>query len=126
MINLEKNVGSHVFKKGAEIKPLAVLPDHLAKRQSEPLTEEESGVLWGGSISIGTPAQTYLIDFDTGSADLWVPSSACNVSTCSSKNKYDASKSSTSAKQKGSFTIQYADGSNATGPVYTDTGEAHQ
>ena len=121
LINLEKNVGSHVFKQGASIKPLAVLPDHLTKRQSESLTDE-SEEEWAGDITIGTPGQKFLIDFDTGSSDLWVPSSDCSSSVCSKKTKYDASSSSTSSKKSGTFSIQYGDGSTVSGPIYTDTG----
>ncbi|KAI0358653.1 acid protease [Trametes cingulata] len=122
LINLEKNVGRQAFKEGAEIKPLATLADfNLTKRQNEPLTDEEDDLEWAGTISIGTPAQKFLIDFDTGSSDLWVPSSSCRSSTCSSKKKYTASSSSTSSKKSGSFQIQYGDGSTVSGPVYTDT-----
>ncbi|KAM5530525.1 hypothetical protein V8D89_015802 [Ganoderma adspersum] len=121
LINLQKNVGSHVFKAGAAIKPLAVLAEHLAKRQSESLTDEENDLEWAGSISIGSPAQKFLIDFDTGSSDLWIPSSSCTSSVCKSKHRYTASKSSSSSKQSGSFSIQYGDGSTVSGPVYADT-----
>jgi cathepsin D len=56
-----------------------------------------------------------------GSSDLWVPSSSCTSSTCSSKSKYTASKSSTSTKESGSFSIEYGDGSTVSGPVYEET-----
>jgi len=91
------------------------------KRQAEPLTDEEDDLEWCGTISIGTPAQSFLIDFDTGSSDLWVPSSSCTSSGCSPHHKYSASSSSTSSKKSGTFSIEYGDGSTASGPIYTDT-----
>ncbi|KAJ6606003.1 acid protease [Mycena vulgaris] len=125
LINLEKNVGVAAFNTGAEIKPLASVPKdveaRMVKRQSEALTDEEDDLEWAGTISVGTPAQKFLIDFDTGSSDLWIPSSSCTSSTCSPKSKYKATSSSTSVKKTGSFSIEYGDGSTVSGPVYTDT-----
>lgn len=122
LINLQKNVG---LKPGQEIKPVAVLPNSTAaaleKRQKEALTDEEDDLEWAGTISIGTPGQKFLIDFDTGSSDLWVPSSSCSSSACSSKSKYRASSSSTSSRKSGTFEIEYGDGSTVSGPVYTDS-----
>ncbi|KDQ54106.1 hypothetical protein JAAARDRAFT_697627 [Jaapia argillacea MUCL 33604] len=118
LINLERNRG---LPDGAEIRPLATVPATLEKRQKETLTDEEDDLEWAGTISIGTPAQSFLIDFDTGSADLWVPSSACTSTTCSTKHKYTATSSSTSVKKTGTFSIEYGDGSTVSGPIYTDT-----
>ncbi|KAF8640951.1 hypothetical protein AX17_000598 [Amanita inopinata Kibby_2008] len=125
LINLERNKGKAAFSKGARIMPVATMHQavskRLQKRQSEPLTDEESDTEWAGTISIGTPKKDFLIDFDTGSSDLWVPSSSCTDSACSSKHKYNPSASSTSKRQSGNFSIQYGDGSTVSGPVYTDT-----
>ncbi|KAF8636167.1 hypothetical protein AX17_003739 [Amanita inopinata Kibby_2008] len=125
MINLERNLGKEAFPKGAEIKPLAQMPeaivDRLERRQSEPLIDENNDLEWAGTITIGTPPQRFLIDFDTGSSDLWVPSSACRGAVCARKSKYNARSSSTSRSRPGAFSIQYGDGSTVSGPIFTDT-----
>ncbi|KAI0352025.1 protease [Trametes cingulata] len=122
MINLERNVGREAFNEGAEIKPVAnYSAPPSVKRQAEKLTDEGGDEYWAGTISIGTPAKSFLIDFDTGSADLWVPSINCTSSYCSQKDKYDPAASSSDSPKNGSFSIQYGDGSQVSGPVYTET-----
>jgi len=49
---------------------------------------------WYGALSLGTPQQTFEVIFDTGSSNVWVPSSQCSESACSTKTKYDHGKSS--------------------------------
>ncbi|KAK4180528.1 aspartic peptidase domain-containing protein [Triangularia setosa] len=62
-------------------------------------------------VSIGTPAQKVLLDFDTGSADLWVRPDAF---------KHDESSSFELLKHK-NWKIQYGDSSSASGFVGHDT-----
>ncbi|KAL7281781.1 hypothetical protein ACG7TL_005104 [Trametes sanguinea] len=123
MINLERNMGREAFNEGAEIMPLANYSELAPhdKRQAEPLTDEAGDQYWAGTIAIGTPRQNFLIDFDTGSSDLWVPSVNCTSSYCSKKDKYNPPSSSSGSPKSGSFSIQYGDGSTVSGPVYTET-----
>ncbi|ESK98138.1 aspartic protease [Moniliophthora roreri MCA 2997] len=124
LINLKKNTG-HLLNENAVIRPVAVLPkdilDKLHKRQSEPLEDVRNDLEWIGPVSIGTPGQSFLINFDTGSADLWIPSEDCRSSACASKTLYEPGTSSTSKKERGQFGIQYGDGSMVSGPIYSDT-----
>ncbi|KAL1745063.1 aspartic peptidase domain-containing protein [Schizophyllum fasciatum] len=125
LLNLQNNGGT--LRKGAVVKDLAAIPDavkaklQIAKRQAEALEDENNDTEWAGDITIGSDDQKFLIDFDTGSSDLWVPSSDCSSSVCSQKHSYDASSSSSGDKASGKFQIQYGDGSTVSGPVYKDT-----
>ncbi|TGO22853.1 hypothetical protein BPAE_0152g00080 [Botrytis paeoniae] len=66
--------------------------------------------------------QTLNLDLDTGSADLWVFSSLLAASSRKGHDIYTSSKSSTFKALSGyTWSIQYADGSGASGTVGTDT-----
>lgn len=71
-----------------------------------------------GPISIGTPLQGTTVDFDTGSSDLWLPTTKC--SGCPGP-LFNTAASSTYKSSTTPFSIQYADGSGASGTVGTDT-----
>ena len=43
----------------------ARMQQRAVKRQAEKLTDEDDDEEWAGTISIGTPAQKFLIDFDS-------------------------------------------------------------
>uniref|UniRef100_A0A667X1V5 Nothepsin n=1 Tax=Myripristis murdjan TaxID=586833 RepID=A0A667X1V5_9TELE len=43
-----------------------------------------------GEISLGTPQQNFSVVFDTGSADLWVPSSYCVSEACAMHRRFKA------------------------------------
>ncbi|KAM9751152.1 renin [Menidia menidia] len=66
-----------------------------------------------GEISIGSPAQMFNVVFDTGSANLWVPSQSCSPfsTACFTHNRYDASQSHTYVENGTGFSINYASGS---------------
>ncbi|KAK4402082.1 Aspartic proteinase [Sesamum angolense] len=65
-----------------------------------------------GEISIGSPPQNFTVIFDTGSSNLWVPSSKCYFSiACYFHSRYKASKSSTYTKIGKPCSIHYGSGS---------------
>lgn len=85
-------------------------------------TPEEYDVEYLTPVQIGNPPQTLNLNFDTGSSDLWVYSSATPASEVNGQAVYDLGASNTSVKATGqSWSISYGDGSNSKGDVYYDT-----
>ena len=84
----------------------------LTRHQADDV-EQNSEYL--ATVGIGTPAQNLALDFDTGSADLWVFSTELPAATQKAQGHtiFDPSKSST-------WKISYGDGSTASGDVGTD------
>lgn len=76
-----------------------------------------------GSLTIGTPPQTFAILFDTGSSNLYVPSVLCSKEDndgCQQQNKYNNSQSSTYYPNGVPFSITYGDGATSSGFLSSD------
>ncbi|KIO26674.1 hypothetical protein M407DRAFT_74234, partial [Tulasnella calospora MUT 4182] len=71
-----------------------------------------------GNLSVGTPAQVMTIDFDTGSSDLLIPSSACT--TCV-RPFYEPSTSTSFTNSDVAFNTSFVDGTTASGVVAAET-----
>jgi len=61
----------------------------------EPLFND-GDLLWTGNITVGTPGQgPFVVVFDTGSSNLWIPGISCTFQGCTGKHKYNSSASRT-------------------------------
>ncbi|KAJ8077159.1 hypothetical protein PM082_001587 [Marasmius tenuissimus] len=92
----------------AQVTEATVFP---ALNGTLPLVDEiQEGIdlLYYGDVGLGTPAQVFGMDIDTGSADLWVP---CGCDRCWSK-QYEPHKSSTYRRRKNAspFDVTYGTG----------------
>lgn len=64
-----------------------------------------------GPVSIGTPEQSFIAIYDTGSSNLWVPSSKCLLSkACFNHHKYYRGRSSTSEADGRKLILPYGSG----------------
>ncbi|CAL5221878.1 g4141 [Coccomyxa viridis] len=82
---------------------------------------QRRNVAYYGSVSIGDPPQPFTACFDKGSADLWVPSTACATDGCADHQHFVQSRSRTfNSSDTSGFLIEYGSGIVA-GSVAFDT-----
>ncbi|NWJ05614.1 CATE protein, partial [Crypturellus undulatus] len=72
-----------------------------------------------GQISIGSPPQNFTVIFDTGSSNLWVPSTYCVSPACAAHPRFHPAESRTYQRVGTPFSIQYGTGS-LTGVIGAD------
>uniref|UniRef100_A0A8C6YWE4 Gastricsin-like n=1 Tax=Nothoprocta perdicaria TaxID=30464 RepID=A0A8C6YWE4_NOTPE len=75
----------------------------------EPMTNHLDSSYFG-EISMGTPPQSFLVLFDTGSSNLWVPSIYCQTAACTNHARFNPSQSSTFTNNGQSYTLSYGSG----------------
>ena len=97
---LSRDHGSNLYRKyGVKDVPVSSLTNYLDRE-------------YYGPITIGTPAQNFTVSFDTGSSNLWVPSSMCEPSigngfACLDHETYNSTLSSTYVSDGTEFAISY-------------------
>ncbi|KAF9934626.1 hypothetical protein BGZ65_003653 [Modicella reniformis] len=73
-----------------------------------------------GPIQVGSTGQTLKLLFDTGSSDIWFPSTDCNTDACMAHTRFDTQKSRTFKADSRTWEIKYGDGSTASGILGSD------
>ena len=90
-----QSLGRKSAQPGVVVVPLTRqrrhLPDSWGRRQST--------VEYFAEVAVGSPSQSFRMTFDTGSANVVIPSSHCSAPSCLQSRRYNASQSSTAERQ---------------------------
>uniref|UniRef100_A0A8D0GUC9 Pepsin B n=1 Tax=Sphenodon punctatus TaxID=8508 RepID=A0A8D0GUC9_SPHPU len=126
---LSEGLDRFILRKGKsireEMREQGVLEDFLKHHSTDPARKYQPSefnvayepianyldTFYFGEISIGTPPQNFLVLFDTGSSNLWVPSVYCQSQACANHNRFNPNYSSTYSKNGQTFTLSYGSGS---------------
>ncbi|XP_016078769.1 PREDICTED: gastricsin [Miniopterus natalensis] len=106
----EKGVLEEFLKNHGKDDPAAKYRFNNDAVAYEPITNYLDAFYFG-EISIGTPPQNFLVLFDTGSSNLWVPSTYCQSQACSNHHRFNPSLSSTFRNNGQTYTLSYGSGS---------------
>lgn len=90
----------------------------VAKRDGNVSLVNYNADLWYGEIEVGTPPRKFTVVFDTGSSDLFLPSTKCEI-TCDGHTQYDPAASSSAKNSGQQFILMYGAGETM-GEQYVD------
>ncbi|KAB8294896.1 hypothetical protein EYC80_006855 [Monilinia laxa] len=115
----------HKFGHKAQTQRVLAKKTSTGENGEVPAEDQQNDSEYLCPVQIGTPPQTLLLDFDTGSSDLWVWSTELSKSITAKATGhtiFDPAKSSTfKASKTSKWKISYGDSSSASGTVGTDT-----
>jgi len=121
---VEKPGSYHQFGQQAQVQRVLAKKGPTGETGEVTAEDQQNDSEYLCPVSIGTPAQTLMLDFDTGSSDLWVWSTELSSATTSHATDhtiFNPAKSSTFKTAKSSrWQISYGDSSSASGTVGTD------
>jgi hypothetical protein len=116
------------FTKREITDPAAVPTYRLRRRQGTPeatIYNAQGNLLYLVNTTVGTPPQEISLQLDTGSSDIWIPtssSSICAVDDRCTSGSYNQQESSTFEEVlQGQFQISYVDGTKIGGDYINET-----
>merc|ERR1719454_1494783 len=90
-----------------------VVPETLVQQAAKPIVvplTDSGNMEYYGQVEIGTPPKKFVLNFDTGSDWLWVPSGECMTTACAKHNTWQTDKSHSAQPTSTTAATQFATG----------------